>query len=381
MLIDYNSLLIALSFSGMTALVAIVVSWLNARRDCYLLFTAIGLGLVSIGLIMMGLRNGRFDLVTLFWPFSIILVGLSFAYAGTRFFLHKRDVRAPVLVGLATLTMFNVPLLMGYWGLAFVAINAGVATIVFLCAREYWDAKRDLRGAALTNAGLFMTMAVSYALNALVVGLAGDWVNYPVNDSWFDNLNAITSLIGITGIGAMTLTLHFSRMARRHHAEASSDSLTGTLNRRGLFERYAETAEVPGLAVLVFDLDFFKQINDRLGHAQGDRTLQTFAEVVTANLDEKDLLARIGGEEFCVILPGQDRKQAKDTAECLRRAFADAAMPSGRGDAPATVSVGLATGGPNEQFRSVLGRADSALYKAKREGRNTLRSDDAIKAA
>ena len=381
MLIDYNSLLIALSFSGMTALVAILVSWLNARRDRYLLFTAMGLGLVSIGLIMMGLRNGRFDLVTLFWPFSIILVGLSFAYAGTRFFLNKNGVRTPVLVGLATLAVFNAPLLMGYWGLAFFAINAGVATIMLLCAREYWDAKQDLRGAALTLAGLFTTMAASYALNAVAVGLAGDWVNYPVEDSWFDNLNAITSLIGITGIGAMTLTLHFSRLAHRHHTEASTDSLTGVLNRRGLFERYAETTEIPGLAVLVFDLDFFKQINDKLGHAQGDFTLKTFAEVVEAQLGDTDLIARIGGEEFCVILPGQDRRQAMATAERLRRAFADAALPSGRGEASATVSVGLATGGQGEPFRSVLGRADSALYKAKSAGRNTLHFDEASKAA
>ena len=381
MLIDYNSLLIALSFSGMTALVAILVSWLNARRDCYLLFTAMGLGLVSIGLIMMGLRNGRFDLVTLFWPFSTILVGLGFAYAGTRFFLHKSGVRTPVLVGLATLTMFSVPLFAGYWGLAFAAINAGIATFMFLCAREYWNAKNDLRGAALTLAGLFMTMAASYMLNAVAVGLAGDWVSYPVNDSWFDNLNAITSLIGITGIGAMTLTLHFSRLAQRHHTEASTDSLTGVLNRRGLFERYAETAEVPGLAVLVFDLDFFKQINDKLGHAQGDFTLKTFAEVLEAQLGESDLIARIGGEEFCVILPGQGRRRATATAERLRRAFADAALPSGRGEASATVSVGLATGGQGEAFRSVLGRADSALYKAKNAGRNTLHFDEASRAA
>lgn len=381
MLIDYHSLLIALSFSGMTALVAILVSWLNARRDRYLLFTAMGLGLISIGLIMMGLRNGRFDLVTLFWPFSTILVGLSFAYAGTRFFLHKNGVRTPALVGLAALTVFNVPLLMGYWGLAFFAINAGVATITFLCAREYWNAKHDLRGAALTNVALFMTMAVSYALNAVAVGLAGDWVNYPVNDSWFDNLNAITSLIGITGVGAMTLTLHFSRLAHRHHTEASTDSLTGVLNRRGLFERYVETAEIPGLAVLLFDLDFFKLINDKLGHAQGDLTLKTFTEVVEAQLGDTDLIARIGGEEFCVILPGQGRRQAMATAERLRRAFADAALPSGRGEASATVSVGLATGGQGEPFRSVLGRADSALYKAKSAGRNTLHFDEASRAA
>jgi len=381
MLIDYNSLLIALSFSGVTALVAVLVAWLNARRDRYLLFTALGLGLVSLGLIMMGLRNGRFDLVTLFWPFSIILVGLSLNYAGTRVFLNKRSVGTPALVGLAALTMFNVPLLTDYWGLAFVAINAGVATIMFLCAREYWDAKNDLRGAALTLAGLFMTMAVSYTLNAISVILTGDWVNYPVNDSWLDNLNAITSLIGITGIGAMTLTLHFYRLAHRHHTEANTDSLTGVLNRRGLFERYAETTEIPGLAVLVFDLDFFKQINDKLGHAQGDFTLKTFTEVVEAQLGDTDLIARIGGEEFCVILPGQDWRQAMATAEHLRRAFADAALPSGRGEASATVSVGLATGGRGEPFRSVLGRADSALYKAKNAGRNTLHFEEASRAA
>ena len=381
MLIDYRSLLIALSFSGMTALVAILVSWLNARRDRYLLFTAIGLGLVSTGLIMMGLRNGRFDLVTLFWPFSTILVGLSFAYAGTRFFLHKSGARVPALVGLATLTMFNAPLLIGLLGARLrrheyrsrydhVFVRPGILGCQKRFARSRTHPCRTVHDHGGELCAQCHRDRPHWRLGEL-----------SVNDSWFDNLNAITSLIGITGIGAMTLTLHFSRLAHRHHTEASTDSLTGVLNRRGLFERYAETTEIPGLAVLVFDLDFFKQINDKLGHAQGDFTLKTFTEVMEAQLGDADLIARIGGEEFCVILPGQDRWQAVATAERLRCAFADAALPSGRDQACATVSVGLATGGQNESFRSVLGRADSALYKAKSAGRNTLHFDAASMAA
>ena len=79
------------------------------------------------------------------------------------------------------------------------------------------------------------------------------------------------------------------------------------LNRRALFQRFGEDDVIAGLAVIMFDLDYFKQINDSQGHAQGDLVLQQFADVLRRELRHSDVIARLGGEEFCAILPGRDR--------------------------------------------------------------------------
>jgi diguanylate cyclase (GGDEF)-like protein len=128
---------------------------------------------------------------------------------------------------------------------------------------------------------------------------------------------------------------------------------------------------VPGLAVLMFDLDHFKQINDHYGHARGDKVLQEFAVVLRAQLRSTDIITRLGGEEFCAVMPGADRDAARAIAERIRVAFADKSFPIGASNI-ATVSIGLAIGGETETFASVLSRADEALYKAKKAGRNQV---------
>src|SRR5690606_24706768 len=129
---------------------------------------------------------------------------------------------------------------------------------------------------------------------------------------------------------------------------------------------------IDGLAVLMFDLDHFKQINDLHGHARGDLVLRQFAGVMRSQLRSTDIMARIGGEEFCVILPGLHRDAARTVAGRRRSAYAALKIPLGEIGGTATVSAGLATGNGDENFASVLSRADAALYKAKSAGRNQV---------
>ncbi len=371
--IDYSSLLIALVFSSFAILVAALASWTSVRKERYLVFSAIGIGLVMVAIVLMGLRNGHYVLETLLGPFTLLHAGVAFVYASTRLFVHKSNLQPAVLAGAASVLATDIPLLFGLLGLANFALNVGIAVVLFLCARESWNASEDPRRATIANAILYALSGLSFLAPAVPVFVTGEWVQYPEVATWPDTVNAIMTLVGITGIGAITLTLHFSRAARLHHFEANTDPLTGVLNRRALFERIGALARVPGLAVLLLDLDHFKQINDQLGHAQGDVTLRNFADVLRAHLGTDDLAARIGGEEFCVVLPGCDRRTAQEAAERIRRAFSELNMPSGREDVVATVSVGLATGGRNESFESMLSRADAALYKAKHAGRNRVR--------
>jgi diguanylate cyclase (GGDEF)-like protein len=149
------------------------------------------------------------------------------------------------------------------------------------------------------------------------------------------------------------------------------DSLTGLLNRRG-FMGAVGADELTRCAVLMLDLDRFKDVNDDFGHEQGDRVISLFARCAAANLPANAVLARLGGEEFCALLPGLSLSEATDRAETLRQTFTreSSALNHSRQH---TVSIGVAaTESTPQSLLALIRRADRALYEAKREGRNRV---------
>ncbi|MGZ5575867.1 MAG: diguanylate cyclase [Methylobacter sp.] len=158
---------------------------------------------------------------------------------------------------------------------------------------------------------------------------------------------------------------------------ASTDPLTGLFNRRVFLERLeqerAKVARLPHyvVVVLMLDLDFFKRINDTYGHATGDEVLKVFAEIVRNNSRAIDVPARLGGEEFAILLIGADKNDAMTMAERLREQVAAILIDHESGPVQVTVSIGaaaLSAGDINAEV--VLHRADAALYEAKDRGRN-----------
>ena len=370
-MIDNSSLLIGIAFSGASLVLALVIGWLNSRTETYLIYGATGIGLIAAAVMGMSLRDGTYELLHQLVPFSVMLAGFAFIYAGARRFNgHSPDLALPLSV-LAILGT-AIPLLLGLSGLGTIVLNVGAALFMLLCGVEFWNDRKDARVAMMANAMLYFVVAASFLACAVMVLIEGAWVLDGPPDNWAEDVNSVMSLVGLTGIGAITLTLHHARAARRHRLEANTDELTGVLNRRALFQRFRDSDVIPGLAVIMFDLDHFKQINDRLGHAHGDMVLQRFAQVLRLELRPTDIIARLGGEEFCAILPGRDWEAARALAEQIRKAFAELRLPIGGDGEIATVSAGMATGGLEEPFSSVLSRADAALYKAKESGRNQV---------
>ncbi|WP_026380843.1 PleD family two-component system response regulator [Afifella pfennigii] len=160
---------------------------------------------------------------------------------------------------------------------------------------------------------------------------------------------------------------------------AITDPLTGLHNRRyldthlkSLLERSAEAGKP--VSVLLFDVDFFKSVNDRYGHDAGDDVLREFSARLKKGVRGIDLAARFGGEEFVVVMPDTDLELASPIAERLRREVEASPFVTGSGlSLPITVSVGLAClEGKNESAESILKRADMALYEAKSAGRNRV---------
>ena len=156
---------------------------------------------------------------------------------------------------------------------------------------------------------------------------------------------------------------------------ATTDALTGALNRHRVFEvAAAELARASRyehpVCLAMLDLDYFKAINDRFGHAVGDEALVAVAKVVRAELRSVDVLGRYGGEELIIVLPETGREAAAIALERSRAAVA--AIRLSEPEAQVRVSAGLVQVNPGESLDSGLRRADAALYDAKRTGRNRL---------
>ncbi len=151
---------------------------------------------------------------------------------------------------------------------------------------------------------------------------------------------------------------------------AIRDFLTGLYNRRHFFARAASVLrQAARPAVVMIDVDWFKRINDTHGHDAGDMVLRDLAAVLSSRLREGDVLARFGGEEFCLLTPDLAPADAPILLERLRAAVANHVVTLENGTLTATISIGAALG-PAESIDALLARADSALYRAKQGGRN-----------
>ena len=172
------------------------------------------------------------------------------------------------------------------------------------------------------------------------------------------------------------------RVVTAHKTAASTDPLTGMFNRRGFAEATSRVIEREANAgrpvtVLIFDLDHFKSINDRFGHSAGDEILKLFATVVLSTLRITDLSGRVGGEEFAALLPCP-LEEGVIAAERVREAFADSGIVVEDGPVDTTVSIGVAGGPAGTELEVLLAAADSALYQAKRNGRNRVETAEEL---
>jgi diguanylate cyclase (GGDEF)-like protein len=177
----------------------------------------------------------------------------------------------------------------------------------------------------------------------------------------------------------LALRAQLVRHAQELERLATTDDLTGLCNRRHFLALAADALrrnarEQRPLALLIFDIDLFKSINDRFGHDAGDAVIRQVAEVCRGGMHGSDILARFGGEEFVLLLPDTTGEQAAKLAEQMRQLLEATPFVVDGTDIAVTVSIGGANAdAASECVGDVMKRADQALYQAKREGRNRVR--------
>ena len=195
-----------------------------------------------------------------------------------------------------------------------------------------------------------------------------DWLSFLALEAIFFAF-CLAYLFG--GVARERVVLMFKRASM-------TDPLTGAANRRAFFARGRRLvrrsiiARQP-TALMFFDIDHFKEINDSFGHQAGDEVLMTFCRVATSNLRPNDLFARLGGEEFACIVPGSSLNDAAQVAERIRREFHATSIEVGDRRLNATVSIGVTVADGNAaDLSELIGEADRALYRAKEGGRNRV---------
>lgn len=331
------------------------------------------LGLASC---LIVLREIAPDFLSISVGNTLTIVGSAFLVVAIREFAGRRTSPWAVflIAGLPSLPYF----------LILTEPSQSMPRIVFLSAvcalfdmAVAWEARRMAREEKLYSAelasGLFALTATIYGARA-VMGWWGSLGGGPL----FHNGDQLHAALGLVAMLLLTLRCMVIMMMATERTQvqlenaAYHDPLTGVLNRAGMSRAFAALSRQP-LAVLLIDVDNFKQLNDSCGHAMGDDVLKAFASAAHDTIQPGDLVARHGGDEFVVVLPDRTLHDAAMLAQNIRSAFsvAMAGMAQACCVRP-TLSIGVATGQMDEPetLHAILHKADQALYRRKREGRD-----------
>ena len=284
-------------------------------------------------------------------------------------------VGAIVWIGMALAVPSLNPAMRLIVGAVIVAIYAG------LTASELWNERRR----TMQKRWPTIAVPVMHGCVLMLPILLGDLLR--THDEIFSTSIWVTAFsieLVLYAIGTVFVIfmLVSDRAVTVHKTAASIDPLSGMFNRRGFAEACTRVIEREAKAgrpvtVMIFDIDHFKGINDRFGHPAGDEILKLFSTVVVNNLRISDLSGRIGGEEFAALLPCP-LEEGVVAAERVREAFEASGITCEEGPVDTTVSIGVAGGPAGTELEVLLAAADTALYQAKRSGRNRVEAAEEL---
>jgi len=375
--IDLPTLLAVTVFLTVTGGVLLLFAWVQNRGTTALAFWGTGYLLGAVAAAMLGSRIGTPSALSACVANALLCGAYGMMWGGARSFEGRRNHAWLIAAGAAIwLAAFQFESIAQAPAAQIALVSSITAGYALLSARELWYARdRELisrwptLALVLTHAG-FLLARIPFA-DALVLSAASGQAH-----------GAAVTVIAFEAL-FVTFCLPFLRVAMsKERAEleqrkaALTDALTGVANRRAFFERGAAllewaSGERRSAALLLFDLDRFKEVNDTAGHQAGDRVLRAFSNLVATRIRPDDLFGRLGGEEFACLLANATMARALQIAERLRGEFSAMRLPGL--DVTPTVSVGVAMANDAERsLPALLAMADRALYRAKTEGRNRV---------
>ncbi len=328
---------------------------------------------------LFGMLGSVSDAIAIDLANALLFTSFAVTWSGARVF-DGRAVLPLYLVGGAIFWLLacRIPFFANSMDAKVLLSSGIIAAYTWAAAYEFWRSRDEplvSRWPAIFM--LFAHGALFLLRTPLSQILPWSPTNQVFDSVWLTVLS-FEALLFTIAIAFILLAMAKERTELRHKTAALVDPLTGIANRRAFLEEAAvltERRDVLGnpAAVLLADLDHFKTINDRFGHAVGDHVLQVFAEIASAKLGPRDLIGRLGGEEFAIVLHDAGRDKGMAIAERIRLSFADAAGDIDGLAVGGTVSMGMVVCAEGLlDIQTLLAYADEALYCAKEHGRNCI---------
>ena len=361
----------------------------EVRRAAWHWAVYAGLSALSFALLMLAMRSAAFDAGDL--PRAELLraagnvsgvVAIMALRRGIWIFLGRSlrpSVQWGLLVAVLIVAWLGLDPAMGAWRVGFNSL-----VLTWLCL----DIARalHLHARSVLHLRWPLLLALPLLIAALGYGQRGvrallDPASVAASMTTHSALNvgsAFSYVVLALALHAMLMVLVVARLVAQLHRLSHRDGLTGLLNRRAMQEaldlqmrRSRRNGEA--FVLMMLDADHFKAINDQHGHAVGDQVLKHLSTLLHSGMREVDRLARFGGEEFLVLMPGATLAEAAPVAERLRSLVASTPLADGEAHIAVSISIGIAEwAGADEDLSRLLVRADAALYRAKQHGRDRV---------
>jgi len=332
----------------------------------------------TLSIALYGLFGSAPELVSLDLSNALLFTSYAVAWSGARVFDGREPRPAWLVVG-ATIWVLasQIPQFAQAVEIRALLSNMIVTAFLWLTAFEFWRGRNERLLSRWPAIFILFSHGAIFLLRSPINVLLGPSSDPALASAWM-NVISTEEVLATISIAFILLAMAKERTELHHKTAAMVDPLTGLANRRAFLDSaaqltQAQTARDVPVAVFMIDLDRFKSVNDRFGHSIGDEVLRIFAESAQVNLRPTDIVARLGGEEFAVLLADACRDNAFKVAERIRSTFAALAATVGGHAVNATASIGVAIiQDPLQDVQALLAQADQALYRAKARGRNRV---------
>ncbi len=329
---------------------------------------------------LFGMYGSVSDLVAIDLANAVLFIAFALTWTGARVFDHRKPRPVLMLAGAALwLISGRISVIQDSWDLRALLSSGIVTAYTWAAAYEFWRGRSEPLVSRWPAIFMLFAHGSLYLLRT-PLGAMLPWL--PPSNALFESvwltMLSFEALLFTIAIAFILLAMAKERAEHHHKTAAMIDPLTGIANRRSFLESgeaqlKRQAVDPRPIAVVLLDLDNFKAINDRFGHAVGDRVLQRFADIGSAAMRRLDVFGRLGGEEFAALLVDTTREQALAVAEHIRSAFAAATREIDGQAVDATVSIGMVVSYDAVlDLSALLAQADHALYRAKDNGRNRI---------
>lgn len=377
MYIDASTVLLFALLVKVLLGVLFLVFWLKGGRANWFAWWSATFFLSSLATVNFLLRGFGGELFAI--GVALLIAALGCSWQGARAFERRAPQWLPLLAAPAAwVAACLVPGFIENVGYRVVLSSSLLSPLLAMTAVEFWRGRQERLPSRWTVIVLFASLSLIFAIRIPLVGLAPfPFGALPAQPTWVAVFN-VTLFFHTILLAVLLVAMSKERLELEQRTKAQTDPLTGALNRRAFMTRgrrlvLRHRKKHEPLCLLFIDLDHFKALNDQYGHSGGDDVLMKFVTIVHDNIRPTDFLFRIGGEEFCCLLPYTPTEGALGVAERIRHQLEAATVDLAGTPVKVTVSLGIAS---TETFGydldTLVRRADMAVYAAKQQGRNRV---------